>query len=360
MTMIDGSGQPPTVAARRMRRRAATLATSSWIAAASLVAALLAAGARPGAAGGATTSPAGDTAAVAPGDTAFASLNLIMTQSTEGELTPCRTCGHGSGGLARRAAFIRTCRDTADYVLLADGGNFRTLGGLVDQERDRFLLGVMEELGYTTIGIGEKDLRFGVDALRELFEDSAIVPVSANILDAASGEPVFAPYHVVEVGPIRVGFTGFLEPQVWEPYQELVPEVRVVEPVAALEPVLAELDARCELVVAFCQAHYVRVRPVLEQLEGLDIALLALRPPPRNYPRRIGSVEQVFYSGYGGRFMTWSRIEIRPGEARIRAGKVHTMMLGAPEDAGIRQRVSEFLGVEDPGDPAEMVSPGGG
>jgi hypothetical protein len=337
--MIDGTGASLTGSAPSARSRRVALAAAGWLAVTCVLAPVLASRATP--------------------DGTFASLNLIMTQSAEGELTPCGTCGHGSGGLARRAAFIQSCRDTADYVLLADGGNFRTLGGLADQERDRFLLEIMEELGYTTIGIGEKDLRFGVDALRELFAGCSIVPVSANIVDAASGEPVFAPYHVVEVGPISVGFTGFLEPQIWAPYQELVPDVRVVEPVAALAPVLAELDARCELVIAFCQAHYVRVRPVLEQLEGLDIALLALRPPPRNYPRRIGSVEQVFYSGYGARFVTWSRIEVRPGEARIRAGKMHTMMIGSPEDAEIRRRVSEFLGIEDPGDPAGLLPSGG-
>jgi len=288
-----------------------------------------------------------DGAAQAP--VAAESVNLIATQSIAGELIPCDTCKFGAGGLPRRAAFIQSCRDTADHVVVVDAGNFRRPGEQADLQHDRFQLEEMVAMGYQVFGVGEHDLRHGIDALRELFAGIEAPLVSANILDAASGEPVFAPYQILRVGPIRIGFTGCLGVAAWEEYQAAVPEVRVGDPLAIMPAVLAEMQPLCDLVVCFCQIHQIRLRGVLQALEGIDIAVAARRPKPQWYPRRLDTVEQVFYSSFSGKMVCWSRIEAYPGRAVLYGGKVHHMTFGIDEDAEVRRRVYEFLGQEDPG-----------
>jgi hypothetical protein len=99
-----------------------------------------------------------------------------------------------------------------------------------------------------------------------------------------------------------------------------------------------------------------RLRMMLPSLDGIDVAVAAARPAPRNYPARYGSTQQVFLGGYGGRFVSWSRIELRPDEGPvIMAGRTHHLPIGSRENRDIRRRVYEFLDLEDPGDPATLT-----
>lgn len=226
---------------------------------------------------------------------------------------------------------------------MVDGGNFRLPGDAPDPEHDAFLLRELVAMGYSVLGVGVDDLRHGVASLRALVAGSGLTLVACNILDAESGEPLFAPYQVLEVGPSRIGFTGVLAPQLWDEQAAAVPGVRVSDPAAALAAVLAELHERCDLVVCFLHEREKRLPELLDGVEGIDIGVACYRSVPRNYPRRIGNLRPVFVTGGGGRFIGWSRLELEPGVARYMAGKIHFLRFGLPEDPEIEQRVAAFL-----------------
>ena len=275
------------------------------------------------------------------------SLNLVLTAATHGEMLPCGHCRLAAGGLARRAALIEASRDTADAVLAADGGDLFRKGG-PDPQVDAYLLGQLVRLGYTALGVGEEDLALGAGYLAERARaEPGLVWVSANVVDAATGKPLFAPYVVRPAAGARIGFTSCLEPKLWEGLPRHAPEVAVLEPVAALAAVVSAMRRECDLVVCLVHTRYLPLREILSRVEGIDIAVMSHAPRVENYPQRIGNTRQVYFAGSDGRFVNWMHVELGPDGAALGAGRTYYLIDGAAEDSTVAREILGFLGTRE-------------
>ncbi|HWN83419.1 MAG TPA: hypothetical protein VNM87_15080, partial [Candidatus Udaeobacter sp.] len=229
------------------------------------------------------------------------SLNLILSSASNAEMLPCGHCTSKAGGLARRATLIEACRDTADHVLVADGGDFLRKGG-ADPQVDRFLVDMLvRRLHYTVFGVGEVELGRGEQYLKELTQgQQGIDWVSANILDRATHKPRFAPFVTRQAGRAKIGFTSVLEPS-------LVPaggdsSLLVSDPATTLQNVVDEMRSQCDMVVVFGHLRHIPLRVLLESVTGVDIAVSSHANRIENFPMRVGEVKQVYYGGVDGRF----------------------------------------------------------
>src|SRR5437867_12594689 len=68
----------------------------------------------------------------------------------------------------------------------------------------------MKALGVDAVTVGERDLRFGRAFLEQRAKHDQLPVVSANLLDAKSRKPVFAPFIVKRVGTLNVGVFGVM------------------------------------------------------------------------------------------------------------------------------------------------------
>jgi 2',3'-cyclic-nucleotide 2'-phosphodiesterase (5'-nucleotidase family) len=276
------------------------------------------------------------------------SLNLILTAATHGEMLPCGHCRLAAGGLARRAALVEACRDTADAVMAADGGDLFRPGG-PDPQIDAYLLGLLARLGYTALGVGEEDLARGAAYLGELARaEPGLDWVSANVVDAATRQLLFAPYVVRPAAGARVGFTSCLEPKLWEELPRHALEVAVLEPAEALAGVVAAMRKECDLVVCLVHTRYMPLRELLSRVEGIDIAVMSHKPRVENYPQRIGNTRQVYFAGSEGRFVNWAHVELGPEGAVPYAGRTFYLIEGAAEDSAVAREILGFLGTKEP------------
>jgi 2',3'-cyclic-nucleotide 2'-phosphodiesterase (5'-nucleotidase family) len=303
--------------------------------------------------GGGWTIMAGSPAAPqsAPAGQEVQHLDLILSAETRGELLPCGHCRVAAGGLARRAALMQACRDTADFLIAAEGGDmFRP--GDADPEEDAFLIGLLARLQYSVLGVGEEDLRRGVSYLKGLVAPHAGMEwVSANIVDANTGKPVFAPYLLRRAGSTVVGFTSCLEPELWKEYAADSPELKVADPVEKVAEAVAAMRKECQLVVCLVHMRTMPLRSFLVQVEGIDVATDSHGPRIEHYPQRIGEARMVFFAGPRGRFVNWVDVELLPEGPNLRAGRTHYLKDGAPEDSTITREIHAFLGTREPRDP---------
>ena len=167
-------------------------------------------------------------------------LTLIYSSNTLGELEACGTCPEtgDNGGLARRAHYIKKVREEAQNLLVLDGGDALAMSYFdrpSEREKARkradFVLKAYEKMGYDAINIGDTDLALGVEYLRSLEKKSKIPFISANLKDKKTGEPIFNPYLVKEIGGLKVGIIGLLTPNIHPNIQKEMKGYFVEDPI---------------------------------------------------------------------------------------------------------------------------------
>lgn len=139
-------------------------------------------------------------------------LQVFFTGNMRGNLTPCG-CRISKGGVARLASFVERYHEPDANLLLVDAGNF------VDREsakkcseKCRLMLASNELLGYAALNVGTQEIAMGRNALISLRDSAAFrTPLlSANLVNAGTGELIFEPYVIHEYSNMAVGIIGLI------------------------------------------------------------------------------------------------------------------------------------------------------
>ena len=122
------------------------------------------------------------------------------------------------------------------------------------------------------MAIGPSDLSLGLDALRE-YEKSAKFPfLSANLVDATTGKPVFQDSVVIERGGVRFGvfavMLGKLNPTFAE---RALQGAKLTDPLEAAKQTAARLRKECDVVIALGQLNVPENEKLLEEVEEVDV-----------------------------------------------------------------------------------------
>ena len=114
-----------------------------------------------------------------------------------------------AGGYARLAQVARDIRrQTEGRALLIDGGDTFQGSGPAAWSEGEAILAPQRALG-VDLGIpGNWEVVYGPPRMQALVEAVGYPMIAANIVDEASGEPIFPATLVREVGGIRIGFVG--------------------------------------------------------------------------------------------------------------------------------------------------------
>jgi 2',3'-cyclic-nucleotide 2'-phosphodiesterase (5'-nucleotidase family) len=133
---------------------------------------------------------------------------ILFTNDTHGQLEPTED---GWGGVARRATVLQAVRQEvgASKVVLVDAGDLFTGGPLSGLTRGEADAAAYQAMGYDAIAIGNHDLDYGADRLRELRLKYKTPWIAANLI--RHGMNIVRPYELKYAG-VRVGFIGFSNP----------------------------------------------------------------------------------------------------------------------------------------------------
>lgn len=173
----------------------------------------------------------------------------------------------GIGGLAHIAGYVRDIRADRDDVLLVDAGDVTEKGDLVAyRSNGEVSFEAMGRIGYDAVTVGNHDLDFGMPQMRR-FEELMGQPFLLRNLESPLGEPVFDPSRIVEIGGLRVGLIGMINPR--KPHLGGLDEEASG---AALADEAQTLEPRTDVIVALCHdgveqvSRWARMAPEVDVL----------------------------------------------------------------------------------------------
>jgi 2',3'-cyclic-nucleotide 2'-phosphodiesterase (5'-nucleotidase family) len=202
---------------------------------------------------------------------------ILSTTDAVGELKPCG-CHTPKGGLARVASLVDSTRIKYGEALVVEAGDFAPdVNRPHERPKIDFQFDVMALLGYDVVGVGDRELAYGLETLRALAAKSKLSLVASNVIEKATGKPAFATSKIVKKNGVRIGVFAVLNPKL-DLNTAAAAAVTVGDPLAATQEMVAKLRKEVDVVV--CLAHVGRVEgeDLAAQVPGIDVVILSHQP----------------------------------------------------------------------------------
>lgn len=214
-------------------------------------------------------------------------LPVYFTADINGRLVPCGCFSGQHGGMTRLRTVLEAEANAAG--LRVDVGD--ALSGTADFEviQYRYQLQAFGDLHYDALNLGHREAGLSAAQLRELAGKSPVPLVSANLLDAATRQPVVAPYRIVERGGFKIAVVGVLDAVGLE---DRLGAGLVVEPMeTALGVLLPKVRPQVDLIVLLAFTDEPGMTRLAQQFYELNVILGGrVRQPAQELKRENRSV----------------------------------------------------------------------
>lgn len=226
-------------------------------------------------------------------------------------------------------------------VFLVDNGGFFPED---DPHKDAswFLMQGMVLLGTDAVGVGDRDLRWGLAYLRENAKSSRLPIVCSNLVEKASGKPAFPTSIVVQKGALKVGFFSLISDKA-----DLGPardSMSVLEPAATARRMVAELRKKgATVVVGLSNLGKVETEDLGTAVDGIDVLLAGRMVPLVQKGRQIKNT-MVVYGGEQGQNVGRTAVTLDASGRKVASMEADVIVLGPeiPDKPEILQLVKSF------------------
>ncbi len=226
-------------------------------------------------------------------------------------------------------------------VLLVDNGGYFPED---DPHKDTswFLQQSMTLLGTDAVGVGERDLRFGLAYLRENAKLNKLPVTCANLVEAGSEKPIFPASLLIQKGTVKIGVFGLITDQ-----GDLGPareSLQVLEPRGVAQRTIADLRKKgATIVVALSNLGKAEGEDLCTNVDGIDVMILGRNVPLIPQGRLIKKSLAV-YGGEQGQNVGHTVVSLDAGGRKIDSLSADVFMLGAeiPEKPEILSLVKQF------------------
>lgn len=221
-----------------------------------------------------------------------------------------------------------------------DGGGFFPE---LDTQQDQawFQMDAMKLLGTDAVGVGSRDLRFGLAYLRETAKGKKLPLTSANLVDKTTRQPVVQPWLIKKVGGVNVGVFSLISDKV-----DLGPardSLLVLDPQETARKTVAALRKKgATVVVALTQLGKVESEDLVTAVDGIDNVVVGLNAPLLQKGRQIKNTIAC-YGGEQGQNIGRTILTLGPGK-KMASGENESYILGpeVPEKPEVLQIVRAF------------------
>jgi 2',3'-cyclic-nucleotide 2'-phosphodiesterase / 3'-nucleotidase len=154
-------------------------------------------------------------------------LRIIETTDLHGSLFPYDFINdrESSTSLAQVYTYVEQERAKDQEVILLDNGDMLQGQPIVyyynfeKTDSEHIQASVMNAMGYDAASVGNHDIEAGHPVYDKIVKEFDFPWLAANALDAATGNPYFEPYTIVEKGGVKVAILGLITPGIpnWLP-----------------------------------------------------------------------------------------------------------------------------------------------
>jgi len=230
--------------------------------------------------------------------------------------------------------------------MLLDAGSLFGLRNQEEKNQTGFLCEHTAKLGYTTFGLGEWDLNYGLQFLRDMEKQHGFEWINANVRGEEGGPLLFPPYKVEEIAGLRVGLISVLSPQYKIVTMSAEADNFVLDsPRDALDRWLPELQDKSDLIILLAQLSSKDTRELpldLGDQSGIDIAVEG--HDARQY-RRINKVGNTYLLAANNQGKYVGQMDLllnRHGDIQDATLTMHALDNKSPEVEEIQKAVDKF------------------
>lgn len=222
-------------------------------------------------------------------------------------------------------------------MLLVDNGGY-----FPEQDRYEdvawFLMDAMKVLGTDAVGVGDRDLRYGLAFLKARAAADHLPVVCANLMDKQTKKTALQSYVVKKVGTVTVGITGVISDKV-----DLGPardSLTVQDPVAAAKAAVAVMRQKgATVIVLLSQLGKVESEDLVTAVDGID-ALIVGRNVPMLQKGRLIKTTVACYGGEQGQYIGRTVLAL-DAKRHVTTGDNETFILG-PE-VGEKPEIAQMV-----------------
>lgn len=243
-------------------------------------------------------------------------LVILHTNDHHGAVLPI----NGEGGLAERASYVRSVRESEPSVLLVDSGDVNTGSALSNMFAAEVDIRAYNMIGYDAVALGNHEFDGTLGKLRAQMRLADFPFLSANVL--LPGEKTLAaPYIVRDFPGMRVGVFGLTTRRtraIASPDSSL----SFADEIETARATVAELrDTRgCDLVIALThlglakeeEGHVTSIE-LAERVPGIDLVVDGHSHTALTEPRYAAGVPIVSANEFG-RFVGRAEFAVRDGK----------------------------------------------
>lgn len=224
--------------------------------------------------------------------------------------------------------------------MLVDGGGFFPDDSM-HIDFSWFLMDGMKLLGTDAVGLGDRDLRFGLGYLKAQVKRTQLPMVCANLVDKRTRTTAFAPFLIKKIGSVNVGVFGLMSDKV-----DLGPArdtLAVQEPQMVAKRIVPELRAKgATVVVLLSQLGKVESEDLVTAVDGIDEVVVGRNVPLLQKGRLIKST-MACYGGEQGQYLGRTILNLNAARKVVSADN-ECFILGPEvgENADVLQIVKDF------------------
>jgi 2',3'-cyclic-nucleotide 2'-phosphodiesterase (5'-nucleotidase family) len=202
---------------------------------------------------------------------------------------------------------------------MVDAGDLFGTRNKNDQHQSAFLAEMTGEMGYDAIGLGERDLNYGLPFLKEMIEKHGLPFINANVRDTESGALILPEYTVVERSGIKYGIVSVLDPKhkiITMSADEAA--FQVDDPVQVLRDLLPRLRQEADTILLLSHLGEQSTEELIKEVKGIDMCVIG--HTSRNISaERIINDTAVFASAFEGRYIGRANLFVDDEDGRVMA-----------------------------------------
>ena len=127
-------------------------------------------------------------------------------------------------------------------------------------------------MGYDAMAIGDDDLTLGKDFLSDLSKKANFPFLSSNVIDEASGKPLFHPTLVKEVNGFRIGMFSLLAPEAFlGPEDARKKGLSIKPPTEVAQAMVKELQPKTDFIFLLSHLGYPKDLELAQAVSGIHL-----------------------------------------------------------------------------------------